>query len=138
MPPAKKPSDCKVLYTPIAAPRDEEGAMRDTKLGCVASSTLKPQKKANNNHVKVLMVGALTSWSVVEALENAPLPGWVKLLISLDESDVAIRAIAQRLGRTEASRVKKLNDGTVAQFEGRVPGCSADQPFDVGGTKSIG
>ncbi|MFZ5520891.1 MAG: branched-chain amino acid ABC transporter permease [Pseudomonadota bacterium] len=37
----------------------------------------------NFAHGEVLMVGALTSWSVTTALETAPLPGWVKLLIGL-------------------------------------------------------
>ena len=42
------PSDCKVLYTPKAAPREPVGAKRDAKLGWLASSTLKPQKNKNN------------------------------------------------------------------------------------------
>jgi branched-chain amino acid transport system permease protein len=37
----------------------------------------------NFAHGEVLMVGALTSWSVVSALEGAGLPGWAMLLISL-------------------------------------------------------
>lgn len=37
----------------------------------------------NFAHGEVLMVGALTSWSVTTALEPAPLPGWAKLLIGL-------------------------------------------------------
>lgn len=37
----------------------------------------------NFAHGEVLMVGALTSWSVTTALETVPLPGWVKLLIGL-------------------------------------------------------
>ncbi len=45
--PAKKPKDCKVLYTPSAAPRTAAGARREVMLGWLASSTLKPQKKAN-------------------------------------------------------------------------------------------
>src|SRR5574343_100371 len=47
-PPTKKPSDCSVLYTPIAVPRTCMGARRETRLGWVASSTLKPQKNANS------------------------------------------------------------------------------------------
>jgi branched-chain amino acid transport system permease protein len=37
----------------------------------------------NFAHGEVLMVGALTSWSVVSALEGTGLPGWAMLLISL-------------------------------------------------------
>ena len=37
----------------------------------------------NFAHGEVLMVGALTSWTVVVSLENAGLPGWLLLLISL-------------------------------------------------------
>ena len=37
----------------------------------------------NFAHGEVLMVGALTSWTVVKALGNAGLPGWLLLLISL-------------------------------------------------------
>ena len=44
-PPAKMPSDCKVLYTPNAEPRPPGGAKREARLGWLASSTLKPQKK---------------------------------------------------------------------------------------------
>ena len=47
-PPAKKPSDWRVLYTPRAAPRACAGASRDARLGWVASSTLKPQKNRNS------------------------------------------------------------------------------------------
>jgi branched-chain amino acid transport system permease protein len=37
----------------------------------------------NFAHGEVLMVGALTSWTVVGALEGSGLPGWLMLLISL-------------------------------------------------------
>src|SRR3954471_13703997 len=37
----------------------------------------------NFAHGEVLMVGALTSWSVCVALAHAGLPGWLLLLISL-------------------------------------------------------
>jgi branched-chain amino acid transport system permease protein len=37
----------------------------------------------NFAHGEVLMVGALTSWTVVNALDHAGLPGWLLLLISL-------------------------------------------------------
>jgi branched-chain amino acid transport system permease protein len=37
----------------------------------------------NFAHGEVLMVGALTSWSVISALAGAGLPGWLVLLISL-------------------------------------------------------
>jgi len=37
----------------------------------------------NFAHAEVLMVGALTSWTVVGVLESAGLPGWLLLLISL-------------------------------------------------------
>jgi branched-chain amino acid transport system permease protein len=37
----------------------------------------------NFAHGEVLMVGALTSWTVVTWLDNAGLPGWLLLLISL-------------------------------------------------------
>ena len=37
----------------------------------------------NFAHGEVLMVGALTSWTVVTLLADVALPGWLKLLISL-------------------------------------------------------
>ena len=37
----------------------------------------------NFAHGEVLMVGALTSWSVISALSDAGLPGWLLMLISL-------------------------------------------------------
>src|ERR1700743_3449452 len=37
----------------------------------------------NFAHGEVLMVGALTSWTVVVALGNSGLPGWLLLIISL-------------------------------------------------------
>ncbi len=37
----------------------------------------------NFAHGEVLMVGALTSWSVISAFQDAGLPGWLLLLISL-------------------------------------------------------
>ena len=55
--------------------------MRETKLGWVASSTLKPQKKANSNHAKAAMEGApedthnkttcTSAMSVIEAKNTA-------------------------------------------------------------------
>jgi branched-chain amino acid transport system permease protein len=37
----------------------------------------------NFAHGEVLMVGALTSWTVVSAMENSGLPGWLRLLLSV-------------------------------------------------------
>jgi branched-subunit amino acid ABC-type transport system permease component len=37
----------------------------------------------NFAHGEVLMVGALTSWTVVSALADSGLPGWLMMLISL-------------------------------------------------------
>ncbi|MCG3189055.1 MAG: High-affinity branched-chain amino acid transport system permease protein LivH [Burkholderiaceae bacterium] len=37
----------------------------------------------NFAHGEVLMVGALTSWTVIQLLADSALPGWLKLLISL-------------------------------------------------------
>jgi branched-chain amino acid transport system permease protein len=37
----------------------------------------------NFAHGEVLMVGALTSWTVVSALENTGMPGWLRLLLSV-------------------------------------------------------
>ncbi len=37
----------------------------------------------NFAHGEVLMVGALTSWTVIQLLADSGLPGWLKLLISL-------------------------------------------------------
>src|SRR5512136_454601 len=37
----------------------------------------------NFAHGEVLMVGALTSWTVVSALDGTGLPGWAKMVISL-------------------------------------------------------
>jgi branched-chain amino acid transport system permease protein len=37
----------------------------------------------NFAHGEVLMVGALTSWTVIQLLADVALPGWLKLLISL-------------------------------------------------------
>jgi branched-chain amino acid transport system permease protein len=37
----------------------------------------------NFAHGEVLMVGALTSWTVIQMLADTSLPGWLKLLISL-------------------------------------------------------
>src|SRR6185503_14232158 len=37
----------------------------------------------NFAHGEVLMVGALVSWTVISALADSGLPGWLKLLISL-------------------------------------------------------
>ena len=45
----------------------------------------------NFAHGEILMVGALTSWTVVSALGDSGLPGWAQLLISLP---VAIGACA--------------------------------------------
>ena len=45
----RNPRDCRVLYTPSAAPRDCGGAIREARLGWLASSTLKPQKNRNSS-----------------------------------------------------------------------------------------
>jgi branched-chain amino acid transport system permease protein len=37
----------------------------------------------NFAHGDILMVGALTSWTVVSAIADWPIPGWLKMLISL-------------------------------------------------------
>jgi branched-chain amino acid transport system permease protein len=37
----------------------------------------------NFAHGEVLMVGALTSWTVVSALEQSGMPGWLRLLVSV-------------------------------------------------------
>src|ERR1043165_1226780 len=47
----------------------------------------------NFAHGEVLMVGALTSWSVVTALAGAGLPGWLLLLISLVAAVVVCSAL---------------------------------------------
>lgn len=70
----------------------------------------------NFAHGEVLMVGALTSWSVVEALENAPLPGWAKLLISLPAAVVVcvvVNVLIERLAYKplrSAPRPAELSD----------------------------
>jgi branched-chain amino acid transport system permease protein len=40
----------------------------------------------NFAHGEVLMVGALTSWTVVSALEQSGMPGWLRLLVSVPVS----------------------------------------------------
>ncbi|HET9821214.1 MAG TPA: branched-chain amino acid ABC transporter permease [Burkholderiaceae bacterium] len=47
----------------------------------------------NFAHGEVLMVGALTSWTVVTALEGSGLPGWVLLVISIPISIVVCSAL---------------------------------------------
>ena len=47
----------------------------------------------NFAHGEVLMVGALTSWSVVTALQGSGLPGWLIMLISLVAAIVACVAL---------------------------------------------
>jgi branched-chain amino acid transport system permease protein len=47
----------------------------------------------NFAHGEVLMVGALTSWTVVGALEGSGLPGWVRLVISIPISIVVCSAL---------------------------------------------
>jgi branched-chain amino acid transport system permease protein len=47
----------------------------------------------NFAHGEVLMVGALTSWTVVSALEGSGLPGWVRLVISIPISIVVCSAL---------------------------------------------
>ena len=47
----------------------------------------------NFAHGEVLMVGALTSWTVVGALEGSGLPGWVLLVISIPISIVVCSAL---------------------------------------------
>ncbi|TAL19048.1 MAG: branched-chain amino acid ABC transporter permease [Aquabacterium sp.] len=47
----------------------------------------------NFAHGEVLMVGALVSWTVVTALQNSGLPGWVLLLISLAAAIVVCMAV---------------------------------------------
>ncbi len=42
----------------------------------------------NFAHGEVLMVGALTSWTVIGALENSGMPGWLRLLVSVPVSIV--------------------------------------------------
>jgi branched-chain amino acid transport system permease protein len=47
----------------------------------------------NFAHGDVLMVGALTSWSVLGALEGTGLPGWLRLLISVPVAIVVCSAL---------------------------------------------
>jgi branched-chain amino acid transport system permease protein len=47
----------------------------------------------NFAHGEVLMVGALVSWTVVTALADSGLPGWLKLLISLIAAVVVCAAL---------------------------------------------
>jgi branched-chain amino acid transport system permease protein len=47
----------------------------------------------NFAHGEILMVGAMVSWSVVTALKDSGLPGWVLLLISLVISVIACSAL---------------------------------------------
>ena len=47
----------------------------------------------NFAHGEVLMVGALTSWTVVTALEGTGLPGWIKMLVSLPVAVLACSAL---------------------------------------------
>jgi branched-chain amino acid transport system permease protein len=47
----------------------------------------------NFAHGEVLMVGALTSWTVATALEGSGLPGWVLLVISIPISIVVCSAL---------------------------------------------
>src|SRR5688572_12797516 len=47
----------------------------------------------NFAHGEVLMVGALVSWTVVTALADSGLPGWLKLLISLIVAVVVCAAL---------------------------------------------
>ncbi|MBI5335525.1 MAG: branched-chain amino acid ABC transporter permease [Burkholderiales bacterium] len=65
----------------------------------------------NFAHGEVLMVGALTSWSVTTALETAPLPGWVKLLIGLAAAIVvcvALNLTIERLAYRPLRRAPRL------------------------------
>ncbi|HSB98657.1 MAG TPA: branched-chain amino acid ABC transporter permease [Burkholderiaceae bacterium] len=47
----------------------------------------------NFAHGEVLMVGALTSWTVIQLLAESGLPGWLKLLISLAAAVVVCSAL---------------------------------------------
>jgi branched-chain amino acid transport system permease protein len=47
----------------------------------------------NFAHGEVLMVGALTSWTVIQLLADSGLPGWLKLLISLIAAVVVCSAL---------------------------------------------
>ncbi|HEY6512286.1 MAG TPA: branched-chain amino acid ABC transporter permease, partial [Burkholderiaceae bacterium] len=47
----------------------------------------------NFAHGEVLMVGALTSWTVIMLLADSGLPGWLKLLISLIAAMVVCAAL---------------------------------------------
>ena len=47
----------------------------------------------NFAHGEVLMVGALTSWTVIQLLAESGLPGWLKLLISLIAAVVVCAAL---------------------------------------------
>ena len=61
----------------------------------------------NFAHGEVLMVGALTSWTVVTALAGSGLPGWVLLLISLCRS-------RRRLRGCSTSRSRRSRTGRCA------------------------
>jgi branched-chain amino acid transport system permease protein len=56
----------------------------------------------NFAHGEVLMVAALTSWSVIELMQDSMpgMPGWLMLLIGLDHCQ-------RRVGVPQLSRLKK-------------------------------
>ena len=56
----------------------------------------------NFAHGEVLMVGALTSWTVVTALAGSGLPGWLLLLISLIVAIVVCAAAGRRFSRSRS------------------------------------
>src|SRR6476659_9834268 len=58
----------------------------------------------NFAHGEVLMVGALTSWTVVTLLAGSGLPGWALLLISLAAAVVSARCSTSRSRRSPTGR----------------------------------
>ena len=75
----------------------------------------------NFAHGEVLMVGALTSWTVVTVLAGAGLPGWLLLLISLIAAIVVCRAeLLDREGRLPAA-AQRAPAGAADHRDGHEP-----------------
>ena len=78
----------------------------------------------NFAHGEVLMVGALTSWTVVTALAGSGLPGWLLLLISLVAADRRLRGaqLHDREGRLPAA-AQRAAAGAADHRDGHVACC---------------
>ena len=87
----------------------------------------------NFAHGEVLMVGALTSWTVLRVLADSGLPGWVLLLISLAAAVVVCAALAALAGVMYAA-----NYGTVQHTMGFLPGLKAFTAAVFGGIGNLG